>query len=290
MSYQPFGSLRFAVLFFVAVALAGCADRSGKVVSGPSVVLVTLDTTRVDHLSAYGYERETTPNLDAFAQQAVRYRHAWSTSSWTLPAHASLFTGLYPSRHGAHYSEQGDAALSEVLNIPLARYVRAGRLPEDRTTLAEILAASGRRTGAFVAGPWLNRGFGLLQGFERKDDDVEQFGGRPAKEITDRALDWLDDLSDDEPYFLFVNYFDAHAPYDPKQVHPDLPNARRPFQPDYDSIMAGKSELSVAEREILNDRYDAEIREMDAELGRLLAAVLAREDGDQTLVIGKSVV
>lgn len=264
----------------VVLALMGCTEAPST-----SVVLITLDSTRVDHLSCYGYERETTPNLDAFAERAVRYRRAWSTSSWTLPAHASLFTGLYPSRHGAHYSDEGAAVLGQVLDLPLAQYVRAGKLPATRTTLAEILSAHGLHTAAFVAGPWLNRVFGLLQGFDFKDDDVDLFGGRPAEEITDRALDWLAELPASEPYFLFVNYFDPHAPYEPIHEHPDLPNAQKPFQPDYDSLMRGESLLSQSERKILRDRYDAEIREMDRQLGRLLDAVLVREIDRQTLVI-----
>ena len=284
MSYHELDILRLLAVG-LAIALAGCSDDPAMQTAPPSVVLITLDTTRVDHLSTYGYERETSPNLDAFAERAVRYRRAWSTSSWTLPAHGSLFTGVYPSRHGAHYADDGAAVLSSVLDIPLARYVRAGRLPEEQVTMAEILGAQGYSTAAFVAGPWLNRGFGLLQGFTIKDDDVKHFGGRPADEITNRALGWLAGLPEGEPYFLFVNFFDAHAPYEPKQVHPDFPKAQMPFEPDYDSVMNGKTLLTQEERAILTDRYDAEIREMDAELGRLLEAVMARADGDETLVI-----
>jgi arylsulfatase A-like enzyme len=250
-----------------------------------SVVLITLDTTRVDHLSCYGYERETTPQLDAFAERAVRFRRAWSTSSWTLPAHASLFTGLYPSHHGAHYDQDGAAVLGDVIDLPVARFVTAGKLAEGITTLAELLAERGYRTAAFVAGPWLHRSFGLLRGFEVKDDRVASLGGRPAHEITGSAIAWLQGLAPEQPYLLFANYFEPHAPYEPVQSYPDLPRVEEPFVPDYESLMRGRSTLDVDERAVLRDRYDAEIRVMDRELGRLLEVVVARPGGRRTLVV-----
>jgi len=251
----------------------------------PSIVLITLDTTRVDHLSCYGYERETTPRLDAFAARAVRFRRAWSTSSWTLPAHASLFSGLYPSRHGAHYDSGGDAVLGSVVRLPAAAYVKAGMLHGEVTTLAEMLAARGYRTGAFVAGPWLHRSFGLLQGFEVKDDRVAGFAGRPADEITRNAVAWLRTIPPNEPYLLFANYFDPHAPYEPARSYADLPRAAEPFDPPYAELMRGTVRLGPDERAILRDRYDAEIRVMDGELGRLLDEVLARPGAERTMVV-----
>jgi len=269
------------LVWLLAIGALACRETPHT----PSLVLVTLDTTRVDHLSCYGYERATTPHLDAFAGRAVQYQRAWSTSSWTLPAHASLFTGLYPSRHGAHYMPGGDAELGEVVRLPIARYVRAGKLPDGATTLAELLEARGYATGAFVAGPWLHHTFGLLQGFETRDDAVEGFGGRPAEAISDAALAWLDGLPSDQPYFLFANYFDPHAPYEPRETWPDLPRASEPFAPDYDALMRGTRELDADQRAILRDRYDAEIRGMDRQLGRLLDAVLSRPGGERTLVV-----
>ena len=263
-----------------ALLLTACSSEPQT-----SVVLITLDSTRVDHLSCYGYERETTPRLDAFAERAVRFRRAWSTSSWTLPAHASLFTGLYPSRHGAHYDRDGAAVLGNVVGLPVARHVRAGKLAEDIPTLAELLAERGYRTAAFVAGPWLHRSFGLLRGFEVKDDRVASFGGRPAHEITRSAVAWIQRLAPEQPYLLFANYFDPHAPYEPVQSYPDLPRAGEPFVADYESLMRGTATLDLDERAVLRDRYDAEIRVMDHELGRLLEIVLARPAGQHTLVV-----
>jgi arylsulfatase len=260
-------------------------DQLDGWVQRPPLVLITLDTTRVDHLSCYGYERNTTPQLDAFAERAVRFERAWSTSSWTLPAHASLFTGNYPSRHGADYDSRGTAVLGEVIALPVARHVRAGKLADDSTTLAELLAARGYRTGAFVAGPWLHRSFGLLQGFERQDDAVTSFGGRPATEITSAALGWLEATPAEQPYFLFVNYFDAHAPYQPSGRYADFPRAAEPLDYDYAALMRGETHLDDDTRAVLRDRYDAEIRDMDGELGRLLEAVRARPGGERAWIV-----
>ncbi len=253
--------------------------------SSPAVVLITLDTTRVDHLSCYGYERETSPNLDAFSARAVRFDRAWSTSSWTLPAHASLFTGKYPSRHGADYDPKGSAVLGDVIGLPVARLMRAGKLADDNITLAELMAERGYDTGAFVAGPWLHRSFGLLQGFAHKDDKVDTFGGRPAAEITAAALAWLGGIAPEQPYFLFANYFDPHAPYEPVGRYPEFPRATEPLDYDYAALMRGTAKLDDDARAVLRDRYDAEIRDMDRELGVLLAAVRARPGGDRALII-----
>ncbi|MCP5043801.1 MAG: sulfatase-like hydrolase/transferase, partial [bacterium] len=253
--------------------------------TAPAVVLITLDTTRVDHLSCYGYERKTTPNLDALAERSVRYRRAWSTSSWTLPAHASLFTGMYPSRHGAHYEPAGEAVLGDVLRFPGARHVRAGMLAAEATTLAEILARAGFATGAFVAGPWLHREFGLLQGFRHKDDSVTSFGGRPASEISAAAIAWLDNIPPDRPFFLFANYFDPHAPYARSEAYPDLPRAAEDLDFDYGAVMRGETPLSAEKRAVLRDRYDGEIRDMDRALGTLFDAIAARRNGSRTLIV-----
>jgi arylsulfatase A-like enzyme len=194
-------------------------------------------------------------------------------------------TGQYPSRHGADYDARGDAVLGDVVGLPVAKHVRAGKLRDEATTLAERLREKGYRTGAFVAGPWLHRGFGLLQGFERKDDAVTGFGGRPAPEVTAAALRWLDEIGTEAPYFLFVNYFDPHAPYEPVGRYAEFPLAHQPLDFDYEAIMRGVETLDVERAAVLRDRYDAEIRDMDGQLGRLLAAVLSRSGGERTLVI-----
>ncbi|MBW2397903.1 MAG: sulfatase [Deltaproteobacteria bacterium] len=268
-----------------ALLFLGCGGEAP-----PSVLLVTIDTTRVDHLSTYGYPRETTPNLSRLARESVRYTRAWSVSPWTLPAHASLFTGLVPAVHGAHSDLGASTTLADAIDGPLAPMASVGRLGDDTLTLAEILAERGYRTAAFVGGPWLKRPFGLMQGFEVVDDDVSDVVGRRADELTDAALAWLAVVDPRDPVFLFVNYYDPHWPYDPPPGFDDFPSAREAFElpPNLGELISGRTSLSDSEREVVLARYDGEIRYADHHLGILLEAVMARPDGDRTLVIVSS--
>ena len=131
----------------------------------PDVILVSLDTTRADHMSTYGYARDTSPNLTTLARDALNFTQARSPAQWTVPGHASMLTGTYPSRHGAHYAgawQSGPQIYGRQRVFPLA---------EDRVTMAELLRERGYRTGAFAANfANLYRGFGMAQGFDHYDD------------------------------------------------------------------------------------------------------------------------
>jgi arylsulfatase A-like enzyme len=169
------------------------------------VVLLTLDTTRADHLGCYGRGGGTSPNLDGLARAGVMFRRAYSHVPLTSPSHASLLTGLLPSRHGVH--DNGG-------------YV----LKEEFATLAESFVEAGYRTGAFVSAFVLDRRFGLARGFATYEDDVLQ--GRPEEilaavraEVTvDRALAWLR-APDPRPAFAWVHLYDPHLPYDPPEPY-----------------------------------------------------------------------
>jgi arylsulfatase A-like enzyme len=223
------------------------------------VLVVTLDTTRVDRPSVYGYEHDTTPNLRLLAEDSVRYTRAYSTSSWTLPAHASLFTGKFPSGHGALYDPEGPMMLADAVTTPKSwPDYRARGLAAGETTLAEILAARGYDTGAVVAGPWLKGVFGLDQGFGDYDDSSLNRSGRRADEVTRAAVAWIE-RERSRPFFLFLNYFDSHGPYDPPRGYRSrfASGSRDPRQLDD----------SREERRVL---YDSEIAFMDHELGLVL--------------------
>lgn len=166
-----------------------------------SVVLITLDTTRADALGAYGASRPTLA-LDGLAARGLRYTGAITASPLTLPAHASLLTGLEPPEHG-------------VLDNGLAV------LPSDVPTLATVLGQRGRATAAFVASRVLDRRFGLARGFASYDDRMtaEQTGEygypeRGAAAVTDAALAWLASAPRAKPFFLWIHYYDPHAPYE----------------------------------------------------------------------------
>src|SRR5262249_39401098 len=126
---------------------------SGK----PNVVLITMDTTRADHLSCYGYARATTPVLEKSTQRGSRFDRAYAVASWTLPSHASMFTGLLPSVHGAIESHWW--------------------LDSSETTLAEILQRNGYATAGFVSGPFLLSSMNMAQGFQYYDDQLDFASG-----------------------------------------------------------------------------------------------------------------
>lgn len=259
-----------AMFAIAAIALTGvllACSTEPPPLRWPNVLLVTLDTTRADHLGCYGYGRDTSPELDAFAKGAVVFDLAYSTSSWTLPAHASLFTGRFPTSHGARFDADGPLLLSQAIpDDPVARAVRANPLAASDPTLAELLRDAGYRTGAVVAGPWMMRVFGLDRGFDHYDDEnIGSRAGRDGSEVSQRAIEFLD-ASTDAPFFLFLNYFDPHMPYTPPDEFRDL------------FVSEGEKADAVA-------LYDAEIRYMDQQLGRVLDHLKATGKADDTLIV-----
>jgi arylsulfatase A-like enzyme/Tfp pilus assembly protein PilF len=199
--YRRWGHAWGTLVLAIAASLAACSpEEPGEVAPAespkPSILFVTLDTTRADRLGLESEDFET-PNLDALAARGLYFTQAYSTVPMTLPAHASMFTGLYPADHGVH--ENG-------------RY-----LPEDRPLLAVRLQERSYATAAFVSGYPLSREFGLSRGFDHFDDDFgEAQVERGAASTTDRALAYLE-RSKGEPVFLWVHYFDPHEPYDPPE-------------------------------------------------------------------------
>jgi arylsulfatase A-like enzyme len=248
----------------------------------PNILLVTLDTTRADRLGVYGAANPT-PTLARFAQDAVVYDRAYSTSSWTLPSHASIFTGLLPVQHGAQTAPDGNRELGYSVRPLDARF----------QTLAERLHAAGYHTAAVVGGPALRRDLGLAQGFEQYGDTlhgVEVFAGRRAGAVVDDAIAALRGFGG-APWFLFVNLFDPHAPYDPPAPYDrglQKVDEARLNQARIARLVAGKPALpepwELEANAALLARYDAEIAYADAQLARLLAAAAAASGGARTLV------
>lgn len=209
-----------AIILLVTAVVIGIVvwrGRNGRVIRHrtsnlPNILLVTFDTTRMDHLSCYGYRRETSPRIDALAAEGVLFERCIATSSWTLPAHASLLTGRYPTSHGAIYDPKGDSVLTGVLPGEWSNY-RVSALSEKIQTLATVLKKNGYVTGGVVGGPWMKKPFGLGQGFDYYDDDeIIEVRGRLAEQVNARALAWIDKVAE-RPFLLFLNYFDPHDPY-----------------------------------------------------------------------------
>lgn len=258
--------------WLIACSLLACTDAPR---STPDVVVVTLDTTRADHLGVYGYPRDVSPGIDAFARDSVVYERAFAAGAWTLPAHASILTGRQVSSHGARFDVSGaDASLSQIFEGEFFARHKASRLAQDEVTLAELLVQRGYATAAFGAGPWLAPPFGLLQGYELRDASVRAVEGRPAAEITDHFIEWMIRLPEEQPLHALVNYFDPHSPYQPPAGFDDLPRAREPLDPRQNELFVnGGTPLERDQIEILTDRYDGEIRYMDHHLRRLLRAL-----------------
>jgi arylsulfatase A-like enzyme/Tfp pilus assembly protein PilF len=204
----------------------------------PSILLVTLDTTRADAIGPEAVGLQT-PAFDALAARGLRFRQAYATAPETLPSHSSILTGLYPAGHGIHEN--------------------ARRLAAAHPLVAERLKQAGYRTAAFVSAFVLARRFGLARGFDVYDDALPAGAGeRDARETTERALAYLDRQAGPQPLFLWVHYFDPHAPYAPPA----------PF----------RSRFS-------RDPYRGEVAAMDEQLGRLAQAFEQRARGASALVI-----
>lgn len=271
-----------AISLAFALLLVGCQERTP---AHPDVILITLDTTRADHLGSYGYGRDITPQIDKFSKDAVRYHRAWSTSSWTLPSHASIFTGKHPASHGAVFNAgSGAATLGEVLHGANFREIKVNRLGENEITLAELLQEAGYETAAFVGGPWLSPVFGLLQGYAVQDAKIHSLGGRRADELTDHAIAWIRKVPRERPIHLFVNYFDPHRPYEPPPGYDNLPQAKVAINVLDIDVIRGKP-ITPLQRAALVDRYDGEIRFMDHHLGRLLGALRTADRYDKALIV-----
>jgi len=309
------GKLAMILMTVIAVSIGGVAafeldpDLSPPSVQAssaptqrkPNVVLITLDTVRADHLSLYGYSRVTTPNLDRWARQGVVFDNAIAASSWTLPSHSSIFTGLLPHQHGADWS---------------------GPIDTGRWTMAEVLRAYGYDTGGFFANPYYGKaGWGMGQGFGTFEDVsafarhnlVATWAGihllqpyyynhvRPdqldrigASEVNRDVARWYQHLSG-RPFFLFANYVDAHephfapAPYD--QRFGRLPRAvaekaARLMDTDATSSPTQQEDhLSEQERQSLVDGYDNSLAYLDVQVDDLLRFLASQPGWANTLVI-----
>ena len=227
------------------------------------VVLVSIDTLRRDHVGAYGYARPTTPRLDALARDGVLFEDAVSTSSWTLPAHLSMLTGVDPGRHGGVDSRHG--------------FNRA--VP----TVPALLRTAGYATRAVTSHLYVSGVYGVDEGFEHLDFRQD----RKATEVADRATSLLDRFGD-RPFFVFLHLYDPHWHYDP----PDW--ARQLFETSYAGNLTGlwqdfsrreRSSLSAADLAHLLALYDGEIRYADTEVGRVLDHLGARGLDRSTLVV-----
>lgn len=272
--------LGLAVLVAIALGLRHEARPFSYAPQHPDILLVTFDTTRADHTSAYGYHRPTTPRIEEVARDGIQLDAAYAPMATTTPSHASMFTSLVPRTHGLTRNGMS--------------------LSGKPVTLAEILDRAGYRTHAVVSSYPVSREFGLARGFATYDDHFEEGQGskvdskrgsgetrwegmivkgafdRRGNVTREHAIDWLEtngglapaEKSGRPPYFLWVHFFDPHHPYNPPADEAAL------FPPEGDSELAGQ----IA-------RYDADIHFADRQLGILLDRLRAAGTLDRTLVV-----
>ncbi len=228
-----------------------CARRPAH----PNVVLISIDSLRADHLSCYGYPRPTTPSIDGLARRSVLYDATYSTSTWTLPAHMTMLTGLYPETHGVVDDYR---ALNH--NVPL---------------LSEVLEKAGYHTEAVVSGHYLHRKYGYERGWAHYDQsilDTKGVGPETSELTYEGAIRALDrSVASQKPFFLFLHFFDVHYDYVPP------PPFDRLFDPDYKGeVDAVHYYPNPAIHDGMDPRdlrhivalYDGEIRWVDSWLGR----------------------
>ena len=241
-------SLGVAAVLILAAIAAFFLLRGGPAISRGerlNVLLITLDTTRADHLGCYGAAGVKTPNLDALAASGVRFSNAYAPVPLTLPSHASIMTGQNPVATGVHNNGTYELAA-------------------DRTTLAEVLKADGYATAAFVASFSVDSRFGLAQGFDHYDDNYQEGSPfkaanaeRRAEQVYGLFSNWMD-ANPAEPFFGWVHFFDPHIPYNPPSP--------------YSEEFSGRP-------------YDGEIAYMDFVFGRVMAKLRDRGLLGRTVVV-----
>ena len=273
----------------IAVGASDGAAASEEV--RPNVVLISIDSLRADHLGCYGYARRTSPSIDLLASEGVLFEVAVSSTSWTLPAHASLFTGLPDSIHGC------------TLNTTV--------LALERRTLAEALREAGYRTAGFWSAPYLDPRFGMGQGF---DDYVDCTGYGVVEEVppgkagekapgwirrantlshadvtgprvVENVTKWLDSAAE-QPFFLFIHMWDPHYDYLAPPPYDTM------FDPDYTGTMDGgqtardpKQRPPERDLQHLIALYDGEIAWTDHHVGALLDVLDERKLAERTIVV-----
>ncbi|MBI5431490.1 MAG: sulfatase [Planctomycetes bacterium] len=278
-------------LALAALLCAACSSDDAPVATPtrqPSILFVSIDSLRADHVRCYGYPKETSPTLDALAASGVRFQTAVSTTSWTLPSHAAMFTGLYDSAHG-------------VVDNGLA-------LAENHVTLAESLKDAGYQTAGFFGGPYLHPIYGLSQGFDvyescmttiPADIDAMELRREVTKAVSpshaditsprtlERVTHWAE-RADARPFFAFVHLWDVHYDYIPPKEYVER------FDPDYTGSLdardymgnpAIRPDMPARDLEHLLALYDGEIRFTDEHLGKIIEVLRKKAGGDENLLI-----
>jgi arylsulfatase A-like enzyme len=232
---------------------------------GANLILISIDTLRADRLGCYGYASPTSPAIDRLAARGVRFAQAIAETSWTLPSHMTLMTGLYPTTHGVTTENRA--------------------LAPEIPTLAEVLRARGYRAYGNTSGGFVGGWHGFARGFETYQEEEE-----PFKKTLWAARLWMEDLEPGERFFAFLHTYDVHCPYNPPRRYRKLFGARpesdhietrgRCGNPHYNSMS-----LTPGQAAFLSDAYDAGIRAADDALKDFIRYLNRRSDFEKTIVV-----
>ena len=272
------GSALAILMLVLGQALSEDVKSSGRVTNGPNVLLISVDTLRPDHLGCYGYQRNTSPAIDSLARDGVRFSKVVSPTSWTLPAHMSLLSGLPSEAHGV--VDDGMKAGSDVL------------------FLSEVLQDAGYETAGFVAAPYLSGRYGFLQGFDHYDDYsvAEMVNRRSHEGVTspksfEMTADWLTTWAarpQANPFFVFLHLWDVHYDFTPPPPYDSM------FDPSYTGTVTGHDfqdsqdiHPAMAPRDLqhLIALYDGEIRYTDSYVKRLLDVLRELDVLEDTMIV-----
>jgi len=257
---------------------AGTALQPPATPGRPNILLVSIDSLRGDHLHCYGYPRETSPYIDALAEEGVRFETAVAPTSWTLPTHVTLLTALPPEMHG-------------VIHIHT-------RLGDDAVTLAEVLWQQGYSTAGFVSGSYLAASYGFSQGFDHYDDynivkssNLLSHRGATSPGLYRVVEKWLgrwDQAGRARPFFVFLHMWDVHYDYTPPPPYDTM------FDPDYEGMVTAENfllgfqvhpDMDPRDLEHIIALYDGEIRFTDLYLGRVFDLLKQLGVYDDTIIV-----
>lgn len=271
--------MRYFIVPLLALSLSSCGskeDSAGTPNAGINILLLSVDALRPDHMSAYGYRRQTTPAVDQLAARGVVFDQAFTYWPKTRGSFAAMFTSLHASQHGLT--------------------VRDRDLPDFNQTLAETLKDAGYRTVAAIDNGNLDGALGFAQGFDqyeqswlKADNEIDR-----TEFLTQFAVDFFKDESDSRPFFFWLHYVNPHAPYDPPQEHLEKfrGDGLIPRGPKLESVVGyhgGINRNLVVEGEDhlgdYFDRYDAEIAYADQHIARVLEALESSKFKNTTLVV-----
>jgi len=282
-------NLLHVAALLVAVSLIGCGTPQGEspteVPSGTglNVLLISIDTLRADRLGCYGYQRPTSPSVDAFAKESVRFAQAITQAPWTTPSHMTLMTSLHPSSHGVNRS------FEEFLAAPDG----SGRFrvlsPED-LTMAEVFHANSYATFAITGGGTMAAELGFGQGFD-------EFMVLPKGQSMERAWTqlqiWLD-RTRARPFFLFFHTFEVHAPYSHGEIETSflgeeqraqMIEAIEASETPTDAQQSFLASQGLLKPEVTSALYDGGIRFVDTFIGRFFENLRERGLYEHTVIV-----